>query len=318
MTRIFRKYWRNSPNFAPFAHKRNSRLELSLTYQPLPKGNRSYKGYVANITETCSEENPLQLITQVQVEPNRVSDNELLKTGVPELKQRTDLEKLVTDGGYTGPSTDQVLRAEGVEQITTGLVGALPIHPNGMLAMSDFDMRLDEEGNLEQLVCPNGQKATFTLQRSGNSYLVTFVAEQCSTCPFQQNNRCPAIKYKRRDDFAFNLPKDRALSSWRIRRFQACKEEARALRPAIEATVFQVKHALQRGKVRVRGLFRTACVITCSALATNLRRIHRYENDQQRGKFTSKKTPDSAFFIFSRLFQSWIGHIVQFPAVSLS
>ena len=45
------------------------------------KGNRSYKGYVANLTETCSEENPLQLITQVQVEPNRISDNELLKSG---------------------------------------------------------------------------------------------------------------------------------------------------------------------------------------------------------------------------------------------
>jgi hypothetical protein len=265
------------------------------------KGNHSYKGYVANITETCSAENPLQLITQVQVAPNRVSDNELLKSGVPELKQRTDLEKLVTDGGYTGPSTDQVLRTAGVEQITTGLVGALPIHPHGMLAMSDFDMQLNEAGNLEQVVCPNGQKATLTLQRSGHSYLVAFAADGCLTCPFHQNNRCPAKQYRRRDDFAFNLPKDRALSSWRIRRFQSCKAEARALRPAVEATIFQVKHALQRGKVRVRGLFRTACVITCSALAANLRRIHRYENDQQRGKFTSTKTRDSAFFIFSHL-----------------
>lgn len=242
-------------------------------------------------------------------------------SGVPELKQRTDLEKLVTDGGYTGPSTDQVLRTAGVEQITTGLVGALPLHPNGMLAMSDFDMQLDEEGNLEQVLCPNGQKVTLTLQRSGHSYLVAFAADGCLTCPFHQSNRCPAKQYRRRNDFAFNLPKDRALSSWRIRRFQSCKEEARALRPAVEATVFQVKHALHRGKVRVRGLFRTACVITCSALAANLRRIHRYENDQQRGKFTSKKTRDSAFFIFSRLIQTCFNPItlsLQFPPHKLT
>ncbi len=280
------------------------------------KGNHSYKGYVANITETCSAENPLQLITQVQVEPNRVSDNDLLKSGVPELKQRTDLEKLVTDGGYTGPSTDQVLRTAEVEQITTGLVGALPIHPHGMLAMSDFDMQLNDDGNLEQVICPNGQKATLTLQRSGHSFLVAFAADGCLTCSFHQTNRCPSKQYQRRNDFAFNLPKDRALSSWRIRRFQSCKEEARALRPAVEATVFQVKHALQRGKVRVRGLFRTACVITCSALAANLRRIHRYENDQQRGKFTSKKNRDSAFFVFSRLIQTYFISNTLSPAIS--
>jgi hypothetical protein len=59
--------------------------------------------------------------------------------------------------------------------------------------------------------------------------------------------------------------------------FERCKEEARALRPAVEATVFQVKHALKRGKVRVRGLFRTTAVVLCSALAVNLRRIYRYE-----------------------------------------
>lgn len=280
------------------------------------KGNRSYKGYVANLTETCSEENPLQLITQVQVQPNRISDNELLKSGVPELKQRMELEKLVTDGGYTGPSTDQVLRTQGVEQITTGLVGALPIHPNGKLAMSDFDLRINQTGDLEEALCPQGQKAAITLQRSGNSYLLAFAAQSCLTCPFQSDNRCPAKKYKRREDFAFNLPKDRVLSSLRIQRFQSCKEEARALRPAIEATVFQVKHALQHGKTRVRGLFRTACVLTCSALATNLRRIHRYENDRQRGKLTSRKTSQALTFIFFRLFQP--GFVQSLPVPSTS
>jgi len=41
-----------------------------------------------------------------------------------------ELGTLVTDGAYTGPSVDQALRAYDVEQITTGLLGALPTHPN--------------------------------------------------------------------------------------------------------------------------------------------------------------------------------------------
>jgi hypothetical protein len=273
--------------------------DLEASYRK--KGNRSYKGYVANLSETCHVENPIQLITQVQVEPNRVSDNVLLQEGLPSLKQRTRLDTLVTDGGYTGPSVDETLRTEQVEQIATGLVGALPTHPNGMLAMSDFDMQLDQQGNLERAVCPAGQAATISLQKSGTSYLLTFSAHLCQACPFHQNGKCPAKKYKKHPYCGFNLPKDRAISSCRIRRFQACKEEARALRPAIEATVFQVKHALQRGKVRIRGLFRTACVITAAALAANLRRIHRFENDNQRGKYTSKRARSAFLSAFSRL-----------------
>lgn len=261
--------------------------DLEASYRK--KGNRSYKGYVANFSETCHEENPLQLITQVQVEPNRVSDNELLKQELPGLKQRTGLDSLVTDGGYTGPKVDEILRNERVAQITTGLIGALPIHPHGMLAMSDFDMRLDQEGELVQAVCPAGQIATICPRKSGKSYLLTFQVDHCQSCHFHQENRCPAKKYHRQPYFGFNLPKDRAISSHRIHQFQACKEKARNLRPAIEATVFQVKHALNHGKVRVRGLFRTAAVITCSAIATNLRRIHRYEKGEQRGKYTSQK-----------------------------
>lgn len=263
------------------------------------KGNHSYKGYVANITETCDESNPVQLISKVQVEPNRTSDLELLKNALPDLKQRTELKTLVTDGGYTGPSVDESLRTHQVEQIATGLVGALPIHPNGMLAMSDFDMQLDQTGALVRALCPAGQSATFSLSNSGKSYLLTFPADQCQVCPFQTQGQCPAHPYQKQIYYGFSLSRERVISSCRIRRFQACKAEARALRPAIEATVFQVKHALHHGKVRVRGLFRTACTVIHAAIGVNLRRIHRYENNRLRGKYTSKEARQaflSAFF----------------------
>lgn len=46
--------------------------DLEATYRK--KGQRKYKGYVANLSETCDPENELQLITQVQVAPNNVDD----------------------------------------------------------------------------------------------------------------------------------------------------------------------------------------------------------------------------------------------------
>ena len=67
------------------------------------KAGKHYKGYVANITETCDPENDLQLVTKVQVAPNNIDDTQLLAEALPELKERTDLDTLYTDSGYGSP-----------------------------------------------------------------------------------------------------------------------------------------------------------------------------------------------------------------------
>ena len=70
--------------------------DLEATYRK--KGVRAYKGYVANLSETCDPENEVQLITKVQVAPNHTNDNSLLLAALPDLKDRTGLETLYTDG----------------------------------------------------------------------------------------------------------------------------------------------------------------------------------------------------------------------------
>mgnify|MGYP000075913042 CR=1 FL=1 len=42
------------------------------------KGSAEFKGYVANLTQTCDPHNAVQLITKVQVAPNNVDDADLL------------------------------------------------------------------------------------------------------------------------------------------------------------------------------------------------------------------------------------------------
>jgi hypothetical protein len=263
------------------------------------KGSRAYKGYVGNLSETCHPENPLQLIVHTQTAENRTADTQLLKDALPELKERTDLNKIITDGGYVGPEIDQAMRKQEVEQITTGLTGTLPDHQDGKLAFSDFDMGLSPAGEVIQATCPAGYSATIQPAPSGKSFRLLFAPTDCQACAFYQQGQCPVQINPKKGLCFLTVPKDRANSSQRRRRFEQCKEEARNLRPAVEATVFQVKHTLRGGKLRVRGLFRVACVFTCAALAVNLRRINRYENDRQRGKFTSKKGRKAFLFAIS-------------------
>ncbi len=59
--------------------------DLEATYRN--KSGQGYRGYTANITETCDPENDLQLVTKVQVAPNNVDVTQLLEEALPELKE---------------------------------------------------------------------------------------------------------------------------------------------------------------------------------------------------------------------------------------
>jgi len=284
------------------------------------KGGHAYKGYVANLSETCDPTNPLQLVTQVSVAPNRTSDQELLKQDVPAIQQRMELHHLVNDGEYHGPSVEEVLRKAHVDQSLTALTGTLPDRSDGKKVMADFAMQLDEQGNVTTATCPASQPATIHPSPKGQSFRLCFEPATCLICPFYQQQQCPVELRKDQTACQLKVPKERAASSQRRRRFEQTKEAARALRPAVEATMFQLTCHMPADKVPVRGRFRVTTVVLCSALAVNARRVDRYLKNKQRGKFTRKpckagnSTPLLRFFEnLGRLF--W-RPFSQFPPLS--
>ena len=95
--------------------------DLEATYRR--KAEKEYKGYVANATETCDPNNPCQLVTHIQVAANTAEDADLLVEALPNLKQRTNLETLYTDGGYGSPAVDQALQEHQVQNIPTAIKG---------------------------------------------------------------------------------------------------------------------------------------------------------------------------------------------------
>ncbi|HEX2980763.1 MAG TPA: transposase [Anaerolineaceae bacterium] len=260
------------------------------------KGQHAFKGYVTNVSETAHPDNPIQLVTHLSAAPNGTSDQELLKQDIPAIQARMSLELIVNDGEYVGPSVDQLLRERHIEQICSALTGTLPDRSAGKLVMADFEMQLNEPGEVMAARCPAGQAAAIQPSPKGHSFRLDFALSICQTCPFA--TQCPIHTNPQKKTAWLTVPRDRAASSQRRRRFEQTKTQARQLRPAIEATIFQLKHPFRQGKVLVRGLFRVTHVLLCAALAVNLRRMDRYQKGKLRGKLTQKpsKSPGSVLF----------------------
>ena len=241
------------------------------------KRGKGYRGYVSNLTETCDPENPLQLITCVQVGPNLTDDEQMLVDALPGLKARTDLETVWTDGGATGPGAEEACREHQVEHVPTSIRGC---HVSSTkLGLSAFEWELDEAGDPKTVCCPGGQQVTVRAGFSPGRFIADFDATVCEKCSWA--DRCCAEPRKRRPARAVYVTARQAQVARLRRRSLETRKPGGNWRAAIESTVRSVTHPFggQAGKLPVRGQPRVTQVIFCSAFMVNLRRIWRYERD---------------------------------------
>jgi hypothetical protein len=243
------------------------------------KGTEHYRGYVANITETCDPANELQLITKIQVAPNNVDDTQLLAEALPNLKERTGVETMITDGGYGGQASDAALQEQGVNLIQTAIRGPR-LNPN-RFQLADFVVQSDEQGIPVMVTCPQGQTAPVICTRTGN-WQGHFKPHYCADCLHQLSGRCCAKPHKRDLRYLLAFTSRQIAVAKRRKEYLAHKHDETNLRASVEATVRSVKHPFPAGKLPVRGQFRVTCMVIGSALMTNLRRIHRYLESRKK------------------------------------
>lgn len=246
--------------------------DLEATYRE--KNRVGYKGYVANVTETCDPANSLQLITAVQVAPNTAEDGELLAAVLPSLEQRTGLDTLYTDGAYGGPLSEPTLREQQVTLIQTAMIGSEPAPE--WLHLADFAITQDAQGRPLSLTCPQGQTVPITPSRNPQRFAVNLAGPACATCPLYLAGRCPPQPDKHYRTFRLTFTRADIDSAQRRRRSRALRATGRNPRAAVESTVRSLKRPFPAGKLPVRGLFRMTCLIVASAAMTNVRRIQRY------------------------------------------
>jgi len=234
------------------------------------KGGQGFKGYVTNLTETCHPENDLQLIVKVQTEANSRDDAQMLLEALPDLKARTEVEEMHTDGGYNSEDVDEVLIEQEVELIQTAIRGRSPNEDR--LNLTDFEWEVDRQGIPQQVTCPDGQSVPVQPARQKDRYTVRFDQTLCQDCPLLE--RCPTQSLKRHPQRVLRFTKRQVTTA---RRRQRGKEQHQNLRSAVEATVRSVKHPFGNGKLPVRGRIRMSMMMVASAAMTNVRRIWRYE-----------------------------------------
>ena len=241
------------------------------------KDDQDYKGYVANLSETCDPANPLQLITHVQVAPNNVDDAVRLCEAVPELKARMPLDTLYADGGYGSSEADEVLLHHRVTLTQSGLRGKAPAADR--LSLADHAIEQDETGRPVRLTCAGGQRVPVVSGRS-TGFVAYFDPEQCAACPFHTTSQCRAYPGKRDHRFRLLFTQQEVFWAQRRRRCRSLLRDGPNPRAAVEATVRSVKHPFPAGQVPVRGRFRVLGLLIASAAMTNIRRLQRYRAAQ--------------------------------------
>jgi hypothetical protein len=258
--------------------------DLEATYRK--KGPKGYKGYAANLSESCDPKNPLQLVTQVQVAPNNQEDANLLASSLSDLKERTGLESLYVDSAFGSPAVDQVSIEQKVELVQTGIRGNAPDPDKFTLA--DFEIVRSDDGKPIQMTCPAGQTVAVEPGCS-TGYTAFFDPQGCQACPFK-DNRCRARAGKKNPRPKLSFTQQEVNWAKRRKRHQAFKKEDGNLRAAVEATIRSLKHPFPGGKLPVRGLFRVTCMIVASAAMINSRRIHRFLSAKNQPEKPEKVT----------------------------
>lgn len=274
------------------------------------KAGEDYTGYVANVTETCHEDNPFQMITGLQLEPNCVDDPELLQKALPNLTERTDLEELITDGGFGSPEVDQALREEDIELTQTAIRGRKP-DPD-TLNLADCEITLDPDNQQPiSITTPDGQTTTVEPGRKPNRFIARW-EDLSEETPDETTDHHPDISPTAPPDDDQQTPPqpppvlyfsqadlDLALRRQRLKQFRQTKGNPRA---AIEATIGAIKRPFNNDKLPVRGKIRAFTMVIGSAAMVNLRRIARFQN--QNGSSANQIGLPSRYFF--RLIRSFL------------
>ena len=293
--------------------------DLEATYRE--KRGVGYQGYVANLTETCDPENKLQLITKLQLAPNNTDDDQMLAEALPNLKERTEVDEMNTDGGYGGSKSDPVLAKLKVELIQSAIRGRNPDPEKPHLA--DFDIQLGEDSKPRQVTCPGGQKVSVHPSSQQKSYVACFELPACQECPLFKEGKCLAQPGKQSDKrlrLRFTLAD--AQASQRRRRSKESKRKSGNLRAAVEATVRSVKLPFPEAQLPVRGQFRVTCMLIGSAAVANVRRIQRYlqvrlheEMKQNKVQDSQESASDTLAYSFFESVRTFIARFLRFRPI---
>ncbi len=254
--------------------------DIDATYRK--KGEKTGKGQSINVTETANPKNELNLLTDIAVKPNNTDDSAIMNDRIETIKEKTpDLKELHTDGGYGSEDNDQKFEELGITHIQTAVKGR----------KSKVEMKIEETAEGEYEVSCHLQKVES--EKTRIRHKVCFNKKVCAGCLLAGD--CPTLIRKR----VYYFTREQYLANKRKRNINTLPVERMKLRPNVEATIKEfVKPFNHKGKLRIRGQFKTMMYACSMGISINFGRIHRYltVNPNLCGLLGLMKAGTSLFF----------------------
>ena len=204
-------------------------------------------GYQAQISETCSEANEVQLITGVEVEPAHCSDQDAVEPMLDQLEAHDrQPELLFGDTHYGSDENVEAAARRGVD-LQSPVSGVTPGNA-GDLTIDDFV--IDEECHVVQR-CPAGHRPLSSQYNSEQDQTVTVMNPSfCGTCDF--SDQCP-VKQVRDRYSVTHSPAQRRLAARRAEQSTVAFAENYSIRGGGESVNSALKRKTGIGRLRVRG-----------------------------------------------------------------
>jgi hypothetical protein len=223
------------------------------------------KGYEVQLTETCVEDNPFEVVTSVNVNNANESDQQQVEPALEQTERTCGAapEEMVGDAGYA--SGENILKAQ---EHGTELVAPIGSKESAKhLPLGDFVF--DEKGE-RVLQCPTGEvPERHEPTRTGKAMLAFFAATQCCCCPLR--GQCPTEKRGRMRVLKFSRA-DVAVARRRVEQETPEFKERYKIRSGIEATNSELKRCHGFGKLRVRRRDRVGLAVRFKVMALNFKR----------------------------------------------
>jgi len=237
--------------------------DIDATYRQ--KHGKHYRGQSINVAETANPENDVNLLTDVAVYSNDTDDSEILNERLDHIKDKTpDLDELHTDGAYGSEGNDKKMEELQITHVQTAVRGR----------KAEVAIQIEEPTDGQYTVrCPH---QCVSSEKTRKRYKACFDMEICKRCPLSQ--QCPTKEQSKQRIYYFD--RSDYLRGKRNKNIKSLPPERRKLRPNVEATVKEFTKPLNhKGKLNVRGLFKTMMYSYSMAISINFGRVWRYMSE---------------------------------------
>jgi len=182
------------------------------------------------LSETCADENPYNLITDCHVETNIVSDVKIIKDRISTIQENTCCEDIYVDGGFNSKEASEAAGVAGVELHLTNMSGN---RPSKKLPVELYEI---DDDTYQIKKCPAGN-ASVRVSNANSQTVAHFVLNTCERCELR--DQCH-IKFQKKEAVLY-LSLKSIRTGWERVKMNASWSENSSKRAAIERSNSSLK-----------------------------------------------------------------------------